>query len=201
VSSNWRSSFAEADLADWVTVAAYLLAACFSAEAGGRAALWQEGRESIFWRVTAVLLVVLGINELLDLHTLLTTLGRAHAKTNGWYEERRSVQYAFLAGLGAVGVFAAVGLLWLSRRTHVAVRVALVGLISIGLFILLRAASFHHLDALLGSGAPAFNWGSVHEVLGILIVAAGAALYSSSRGRRAASASEGDGKPPLEGPW
>jgi hypothetical protein len=177
-------------LADWVTVGAYLIAASLSAQAAGQAALRHEEHESIFWRVTAVLLVMLGINELLDLQTLLTTLGRAYAQTNGWYEERRSVQYAFVAGLGAGGVFATVGLLWLSRRKHIAVRMALIGLISIGLFILLRAASFHHFDALLGSGAPAFNWGSVQEVLGILIVAAGAALYC---GRRAAGGSGRDG--------
>ena len=45
----------------------------------------------------------------------------------------------------------------------------------------MRAASFHHLDELLGRGMPEFNWGSIQEMAGILIVAAAAALYVRTR--------------------
>lgn len=137
----------------------------------------------MFWRLTAVLLVFLGINEFLDLQTLLTSLGRDHAKANGWYGEHRSVQYLFVLMLGILAVAVGVAMLWLTRRTHPAVRLAIVGLVFIGLFVLLRAASFHHMDKLLGGGAPAFNWGSIQEMAGIIIVAAAAALYVRKRSR------------------
>jgi hypothetical protein len=175
--AEWRSSIAQADLADWVTVAAYLLAASLAARAAGRAALARRAGDRLFWRLTASLLVLLGINELLDLQTLLTSVARAHAKSNGWYEQRRSVQYAFVMMLAAGTVLAGIATLWLTRYAHPAVRLALAGLGFIGLFIVLRAASFHHLDELLGRGSPRFNWGSLQEMAGILLVGVAATLY------------------------
>jgi hypothetical protein len=174
---DWQASIAQADLADWVTVAAYLFAAALSARAAGQAALKSAARERVFWRITAVLLVLLGINELLDAQTLLTSVGRAHAKANGWYGEHRRVQYIFVVGLGAAAACVGIAMLWLTKWAPAAVRLALTGLCFIGLFILLRAASFHHLDGILGRGPPAFNWGSIQEMAGILLVAGSAALY------------------------
>lgn len=171
-------------MADWVTVAAYLLAALLSARAAGHAGLRRQARDSLFWRITAVLLVLLAINELLDLQTLLTSAARAHAKANGWYGEHRRVQYAFVMALAVAAVFVGIALLRLTRRTDAAVRLALAGLVFIGLFVLLRAASFHHLDEILGGGAPEFSWGSLQEMAGILIVAAAAGRYTRKRRRR-----------------
>ncbi len=182
--SEWQSSIADADLADWVTVAAYLLAAFLSARAARHAWLRRQPGERLFWQFTTLLLVLLAINELLDLQTLLTSLARAHAKANGWYGEHRRVQHLFVIALALAALFAGIGMLWLTRRSHLAVRLAAIGLGFIGLFILLRAASFHHLDEILGSGAAVFNLGSLQEMAGILIVAGAGALYArTSRGR------------------
>ena len=179
--SEWQTSSIRADMADWLTVLAYLFAAFLSARAARHAMLNPQARESTFWRATAVIQVLLGINELLDLQTLLTSLGRAHAKANGWYGEHRRVQYLFVVGLAVAAMAAGTFMLWLTRRTHAAVRLALAGLVLIGLFVLLRAASFHHLNEVLGGGAPAFTWGSLQEMAGILTVAAAAALYTCKR--------------------
>lgn len=89
--SEWQASIAQVDLADWVTVFAYLLAAMLSVRAAAHAKLCR-GRESAFWRSTAVLLILLGVNELLDLQTLLTSAARENALANGWYGERRPMQ-------------------------------------------------------------------------------------------------------------
>ncbi len=175
--SAWQTSIATADMADWVTVAAYLGAAVLSARAADHAGLRAERKETTFWRITTVLLVLLGINELLDLQALLTSAGRAHAKANGWYDHRRTVQYLFVFGLSAAAIVAGCAMLWLTRGAHAAVRLALGGLVFIGLFVLVRAASIHHFDAFLGGGMPAFNWGSIQEMAGILLVAAAALLY------------------------
>lgn len=182
--SEWQLSVEQADLADWVTVIAYLLAAAASARASGHAWLKRQARDKIFWQIVSVSLVLLGINELLDLQTLLTSIGREYAKENGWYGEHRSVQHIFVLALGGTAILAGIAMLWLTRRTDVSVRATLVGLVFIGLFVLLRAASFHHLDELLGGGAPEFNWGSVQEMLGISIVAVGAVAYTRKRKSR-----------------
>ena len=181
---DWLSSIDHADMADWVTVAAYMLAALLSAIAARYAWLRRETRETLFWRSTAVLLVLLGINELLDLQTLLTEIGRGNAEAYGWYGVHRKVQYVFVVALIVAAALAGAAALWITRRTHRAVRLAIAGLAFIGLFVLLRAASFHHLDDLLGRGLAAFNWGSFQEVAGIAIVGAAALLYTRKPRRK-----------------
>ena len=182
--SDWQTSIAKADAADWITVTAYLIAAILSAQAAQQAWLRREPRETIFWRMTAVLLVFLSVNELLDLQTLLTAIGRQYAVQDGWYEERRRVQYLFIVGLSGLAAVAGAFMFWLTRRTDNTVRIALAGLALIGLFILFRAASFHHFDELLGRGNPAFNLGSIQEMAGILIVASSAILYKTGYRRK-----------------
>lgn len=178
---DWKSSIALADMADWVTVGAYLLAAILCTIAARHAARQQNSSEYAFWMFSAVLLLFLGVNELLDLQTLLTMMGRAHAKANGWYPDHRRVQYIFVVALAFAAVLFGATLLWLTRQLHYSVRLAIAGLVFIGLFILLRAASFHHLDDILGRGATDFPLGSVQEMAGILLVATAALLYTRER--------------------
>lgn len=181
------ASVGRADMADWVTAAAYLVAALLTVRAARQAALRSEASERRFWRISTVLLVLLGINELLDLQTLLTAVGRADAEANGWYGHHRRVQYIFVMALAGAAAIAGLALLWLTKRSHAAVRLALVGLVFIGLFVLLRAASFHHLDDLLGRGWAPFNWGSLQEMAGILVVAGAALFYVRKRGGKSES--------------
>lgn len=162
-------------MADWVTVAACLLAAAMSMRAAARGASVPYDRR--FWQVAAGLLAFLAINELLDLHTLLTIAGRAHAKAFGWYGAHRVAQFAFVIALSGAAAMAGLAMLWLTRRADYAVRLALVGLAFIGLFALLRAASFHHLDDFLGGRIFRFDWSSVPEMVGIGVVAYAAAIY------------------------
>jgi hypothetical protein len=75
-------------------------------------------------------------------------------------------------------IVAGIAGLMLIKRTHPTVRQALAGLEYIGLLALIRAASFNHIDELMGGGPAEFTWGSMHELVGILIVASGATLYS-----------------------
>lgn len=179
--NEWKSAVAAADLADWVTVGAYLIAAFACIRASSFAWLTRRERDRSFWRLTTALLIFLGFNELLDLQALLTVLGREHAKANGWYGQHRQVQYIFVLTLALLGVLAAIITIFLTRKAHASVRVALIGLGFIGLFVVFRAASFHHLDELLGRKAPLFNWGSMQELLGIAIVAMAALTYPRMR--------------------
>src|SRR5678816_812355 len=93
VVSQSQYSIAHADMADWVTIAAYLFAAILSARAARQSGLSRKPRERTFWQVTAVLLVLFGINELLDFEMLITPVGRAYANVHGWYEVRDAVLY------------------------------------------------------------------------------------------------------------
>lgn len=178
---DWKFPFAEADLSDWATVSAYSLSAIMCFQAARIAGMRLEMRDCAFWRVTAIVLLLLALNELLDLQTLLTFLGRAHAKATGWYDERRFVQYVFVLTLAVAALCSATGLLWRTRHSDGTVRLAVVGLIFIGLFVLLRAASFHHVEAIFSRGGADYTWGKMQEFAGIFIIAAAAALYPRKR--------------------
>lgn len=180
----WILSIQHADAADWITVVGYMTAAALALRASTTAHVRNASRDLFFWRLTAVVLVFLGVNELMDFQTLLTQLGRSHAKENGWYGQHRRLQYVFVVACTLAATLAAAAAGWLTRRAPMAVRVALVGLILITLFILLRAASFHHLDELLGKKTLLFEYGFLQEAAGIVIVAGAAYFYKGGPGNR-----------------
>lgn len=169
----WSPTIGDPTLMGWFTVVAYFATSwlCWRASRGEARVAQRAGAEqpSRWWTFLFVVLVALGINKQLDLQTLLTELAKVTARMGGWYEERRVVQVAFI---GLVGLFGAAGLVltwWLTRREGRAVRLALLGLVFLSAFIVVRAASFHHVDILLRLG---FNW--LLELGGIGIIAAGA---------------------------
>jgi hypothetical protein len=61
--SDWQASIAKADAADWITVAAYLIAAVVSVQASKQAWLRREPKDKIFWRITAGLLIFLAVGS------------------------------------------------------------------------------------------------------------------------------------------
>lgn len=180
---DWRAGLADASASDWITVAAYLLAAAIALRASLTAEQRGERRERLFWSLAAALLVFLGVNELFDLQMVLTAVGKAWALQQGWYEDRRLYQFEFVLALTAAALLGGVAALRLTRGAHPAVRWALLGLVFIGTFVLIRAASFNHVDALLGMGPEAFTWGSIQEMLGIVIVGSAARAYRTMQRR------------------
>lgn len=180
-SQDWRNSIARADAADWITVAAYFIAASLALLAA-RGAPADSQREGVFWTITAALMAFLGINELFDFQTIVTIVGRQWAVEEGWYEDRRLYQFEFIIALAVVAIAAGAAMLRLTRGTHRSVRVALLGLVFIGVFVLIRAASFHHVSDLMGMGPDGFTIGSMQEMLGILIVGLAAHRYRARNG-------------------
>lgn len=164
-------------MGDLVTVVAYLTAAFLSARAAAKAGSDREPRGKTFWLIITALLFILGVNKVLDLQTLFTTAGRAHAKANGWFEKRREVQFYFVLSLGGVTALAGIAMVWFTRRSGTAVKLALVGLFFIGLFVFLRAASFHHFSEILSDNWTTLDRWLLHELVGILTVSSAAMLY------------------------
>ena len=85
----WQASIAHPAMSDWVTVAVYLMAVLASAFAFRKAVERHQHRERSIWRIIALLMLALAINELLDLQSLVTIAGRASAHANGWYTVER----------------------------------------------------------------------------------------------------------------
>ncbi|MCI0537564.1 MAG: hypothetical protein L0Z50_20310 [Verrucomicrobiales bacterium] len=176
----WRPGIGDPTIMGWLTVVAYFVAAafCFRLALIVRARVPGEGRKQfcIFWTAFAVLMTFLGVNKQLDLQTWLTQVGRRMAENEGWYEYRRPVQALFVVFVAVAGFTLLVCLVRLARSTLRHSWVALAGAVFLGCFILVRAASFHHVDGLLKTdfrGVKA-NW--VLELGGIFWITLGAWL-------------------------
>ena len=176
----WSPGLGDPTVAGWVTVFAYAAAAWFCARAFRRSAYAarkvtgpNDGTRA--WALLTVGMVALGVNKQLDLQTAFTEAGRSLAMQQGWYEGRRVVQALFVVVVGAFAL-ALSGWLWLqARRGNTALRRALVGVVGLAAFVVIRAASFHHVDLLLGRALAGLRLNVVLELAGIAWVAFGAA--------------------------
>jgi hypothetical protein len=138
----------------WVITVAYFVAAglCFWAgrkekqESLGRARRWHA---PVFWFTLCGLMVALGFNKQLDLQSDLTEMGRSMARSEGWYENRRVVQAIFVLLFAAGAIAAVAGAIWFMRDLWKRYRLAFIGIIYLCAFVIIRAASFHHIDTLL----------------------------------------------------
>ncbi len=179
---DWAPGIGDPTPLGWFTVFAYLVAAvlCFRAWQRARRGATAEPRLAFAWGCFAVLMLALGINKQLDLQTLLTVVGRRVAQRDGWYERRQVVQRLFIHGLLGLASASLLAGFWFMRKHLRELWLAGFGAIFIATFVLIRAASFHHVDILLDRtylGARV-NW--ILELGGIACVAAGARL----QGRR-----------------
>lgn len=165
----------------WFVVAGYLIAALLAF----RAAAPAIGRERGFWRATAIVMILLGINKQLDLQSDLTDVARAAAHSEGWYSLRRDVQGAFLLLMALATVGAATFLWRWLRFVPMAAKVAAMGVVILLAFIFVRAASFHHIDDWVTIHVAGMRSGWWLELLGIAVIGCSAAWRSRSPGQTA----------------
>ena len=183
----WHPGIGDPSVIGWVTVVAYFLAAwlAFRALRGHSRAPHPAARQTYgaseppslrearlltrFWALVLVMLLLLGVNKQLDLQTWFTEIGRDLARRQQWYEGRRPIQVAFIAGIALLGSAGTITLAVMMRHVLSRVVGALVGLGALVTFVIVRAASFHHIDALLGHGRVRLNW--VLELGGITLIA------------------------------
>ena len=142
----WSPGIGDPTFMGWLTVVAYFGAAfaCVVAHRKRRRA-----GHAWVWPSLCVLLVLLGINKQLDLQSWFTYVGKRTAIEQGWYEDRRPVQVAFIVTLATVGLVVGLVLLVRLRGALARFRWALAGTVFLIAFIVIRAASFHHVDLFL----------------------------------------------------
>ena len=129
---------------------------------------------SWIWRRVALLILLLGINQQLDLHTLLIQSGRALAEVEGWFAYRRLVQRAFF-GVFAAGFLLLVSLAaWRCRAFLNRHRLVTLGLTILIGFVLMRAADFNHVWLKSLQAAYGDSWKTYLELIGLGLIAEGA---------------------------
>lgn len=160
---NWSPGIGDPSFGGWLTVLLYVAAGWITWRLLDD---WKEPHtrtarnEHWFWRMLFVGLVLLGINKQLDLQSAFTEIGRILADKQGWYEDRRQVQMAFIAGITIMGLTLFAATLHLTWGAPASTHWALLGGTGLVVFVVIRAASFHHVDEMLGyrlSGLQ-INW-------------------------------------------
>ncbi len=180
----WRPGIGDPTLVGWLTVVAYLVAGllCQRAARLARAAernfaahepirANEERALSRLWTLAMVAMVAMGVNKQLDLQSWLTQVARDMARDGGWYAERRSVQVTFIMAVMLVGAAGTAGLAWSLRSVFSRAMGTVVGLGVIVSFVVIRAASFHHFDILIGLQIWGVRGNWLLELGGISIVA------------------------------
>jgi hypothetical protein len=141
-------------------------------------------RVPALWAGLSLMLLLLGINKQLDLQSLLTELGRIAARDQGWYEGRRTVQVVFILLLVVAGAWL-LRALWQFSRAHLPdLRLALLGALGLVCFVAIRAASFHHVDLLIGTEIAGIDLNAWLENGAIGCIAFGAARQIGVTRRR-----------------
>lgn len=143
----WHLGIGDPTVWGWLTVLAYLLAMarCFVKAKQDHLA----GSPYQFWLYLGIFLLLLSINKQLDLQTWFSQVLRDLSLAHGWYEQRRILQFAFIVSIASVMLVLFVTLriyLWNLWRSY---KLVWSGLILLCVFILIRAASFHHIDILI----------------------------------------------------
>jgi hypothetical protein len=178
----WQIGIGDPTPVGWITVAGYALAAWLAWRNVGAAR--RTAVPESFWVALTLLMLVLGLNKQLDLQTWLSQTGRDLALEQGWYAQRRVVQAVFIAAL-AVGALVTV---WWAHSQWQTLwheyRAAFIGACVLLTFIVIRAASFHHIDLILRSDLGATSLHRALELIGVLAVAAGGAWWHAMHKRR-----------------
>jgi hypothetical protein len=165
----WRPTIGDPCFMGWFTVGSYFACAIFGliAAFGNRIA---DRRASLFWRMVGLLMILLGINKQLDLQSLFTEIGRQIARSQGWIDQRRIVQFWFIVGFGTAALASFFSFVRIKRDLFRRFKLAFTGLFFLLCFIVIRAAGFHHFDVMLGFrlfGAK-MNW--LLELTGVYLI-------------------------------
>jgi hypothetical protein len=168
----WFSWIGEPIVIGRLTVVLYLVtsASCWVLARKLALADARRSRERCAWRSISVVFLLLGINKQLDLLTTLTQAGRIVAHSEGWYEERQLFQLVFIALIVAICFISAITVLIWGRDGRISTWLALIGTTLVIGYVLIRAASFHHIDRFIGRTIFGFRWNWILEMGGIALV-------------------------------
>jgi len=191
---DWHPHIGDPTVIGWVITVAYFVVTFLCYRAGlaakGSDRAIPKTKNVLIWFLLAAVLLALGINKQLDLQTPFIALGRRMALSNGWYGVRREFQLYFVMVLAGFAVIWVVVLFWATRREWRAYWPVLLGAVLLVPFMLIRAASFDHVDYLLSRWRTIgpIRMKYVVELAGILILGAGAV---ASGGRKKSSVKKG----------
>jgi len=120
---------------------------------------------------------------------MFTRWGRAAARSEGWYDRRCGFQIAFMEWTALAGVACLLFFGLLIRPSPMRQRAALVGIVLLLVYVIVRAVSLHPVDHLLAVRVAGVSLDSLIELGGVAAIGASAAL--SARRWKAAAPTRG----------
>ncbi|BCD98423.1 hypothetical protein [Marinagarivorans cellulosilyticus] len=187
---NWQPQIGDPHFMGWVTVLVYLGCAilAFKLSLNATHCFKQHiQKQRTFWGVVAFITLLLAINKQLDLQSLLTEIARTLAKEQDWYDKRRKLQRIFVIAVAFTGSTTALLLALYYRKIIMINALALLGICFVIAFVVIRAASFHHMDHLLNQyiAGVRLNW--AFELIGLALISANAIRRLNKNTRHRAS--------------
>lgn len=180
ITYRWSPAIGDPTISGWMTVGLYLVAAglCFlRAKDGFSGEVAALAPQRFFWILLSFFLFGLAINKQFDFQSLFTTVGRCAAQADGWYDNRGDVQRAFIGIVALAALLAGAAAFWMMRGFIREIPVAAAGFFILIIFVVLRAASFHHIDNFINTSLMGLrlNWVVEMSALGLIIYGAIAA--------------------------
>jgi hypothetical protein len=173
----WALGIGDPTVLGWSTVLAYAVAAGLSISNIRRGSISQLHYR--IWTFLSAILIALAVNKQLDLQSLFTQVARDWSISQGWYNDRRIFQVIFIATLSA----AALGISLAMRKVFSAYwkqyDLVFYGVAALLTFVVIRAATFHHIDILLDVEIGGLNMNFLLEMTGITLVALGSLKWKS----------------------
>jgi hypothetical protein len=165
-SGEWALGIGDPSAFGWLTVASYAITASVCWRTSSAA----SGRDRLAWRGLMLIAVLLGINKQLDLQSFFTQEARWLLNDLGLYGMRRILQLAFICVMFMVTLIMIFGIWRKFANLSAELNLALTGLAILSLFVMVRAASFHHVDALLPTELYGISFNFFFENLGLLMI-------------------------------
>ena len=129
---------------------------------------------NFIWYAAVGTLCVLGANTLLHGDVFVTHIFRSAAKLEGWYGQRRLVQYLVIAGLTLMALVAAYWLHSKFTACNVPSESVALGLTALVIVLLVRTVSAHGTDAVMNYHVLGISLGRLFELACIGFVLHGA---------------------------
>ena len=168
-------NFGDHSFFGWMTVVLYFIAATMT---GYKAKVTFRNKESCyFWLGLMLFLILLGLNKQLDLQTNITQWLRSLAKAQGWYEQRRGYQLLFISIMGLAIPILLISLRMFLYHSWQRYKLTWVGIVLLLVFILVRAASFHHVDNIFYQTIGNLRYYQATEMFAILLIVIGSIYH------------------------
>lgn len=177
----WRPEIGDPDLLSWTITISHLVAGLICLRIGFQRSQGTplKGQSALqwVWLMLGFSLIFFGLNKQLDLQILLTEVGRILARDAGFFEKRKTIQAIFVAVFATASTIFVFGQLYFTRHRLHEFGFALLGMMCLVAFAIIRAATFYHLERYVNR-LP-FNGSYLNAALelgGSLLVSLGAVL-------------------------